>query len=421
MTYNKLTHSTNVFIHNLYDTYKGIMANSPINGKNELNIIENFVSNFYNSNYYKLKYIVVIGVGGAVSALSAIVEFSKYIHGANPKKIKVYFCNYLDKHALNNLYNKIKLDKTLFLVISNSGETLETLAILHYWKHLLILYKLNLKQHLIFITSSSYNKLYQSALDIDCKVFFYPTKVVGRFAIFSVVNTLVGTFLNLNMREFCDGGNKVMKCLEFNLSMYEGFYKNKNISFEDFQKNVIKRHIAYNNITNNIFQFLKYYYSGHHIIINISYSFYFSKLLLWYSQFIAESLGKSSLNISTISSFMPHEQHSQLQAFLNGENDKIFTCINLNDNLYKGVLLDNKMNSANYICKRKMLKYLKNKINPVRNINIKPTMASLGCFMMNAMLETCIVGERLGINPYDQQDIDNLKKELSQYCGSILL
>ena len=72
--------------------------------------------------FKKFKNIAIIGMGGSILGAEAIYEFLNY-------KIKkeIYFLNNLDEEKINKLKKKIKVDKTLFLIISKSGNTIETI------------------------------------------------------------------------------------------------------------------------------------------------------------------------------------------------------------------------------------------------------------------------------------------------------
>ena len=104
------------------------------NFENEINNIkktQNILSkdyryniNFKNLNKFKnYQKIVLIGMGGSILGSEAIKNFLQ-------KKIKkkVYFFNNLDLGVILKFKKKENLNKILFLVISKSGNTIETLS-----------------------------------------------------------------------------------------------------------------------------------------------------------------------------------------------------------------------------------------------------------------------------------------------------
>ena len=73
--------------------------------------------------FQKYKTVVVIGMGGSVLGSEAIYEFLK-----TKIKKKFFFLNNLDLETIDNLKKKISTDKSLFIIISKSGNTIETLS-----------------------------------------------------------------------------------------------------------------------------------------------------------------------------------------------------------------------------------------------------------------------------------------------------
>ena len=73
--------------------------------------------------FKKFKSIIVIGMGGSILGAEAIYNFLQ-------KKIKkkIYFFDNLDEDKIEEFKKKEKNSKVLFLVISKSGNTIETLS-----------------------------------------------------------------------------------------------------------------------------------------------------------------------------------------------------------------------------------------------------------------------------------------------------
>lgn len=75
------------------------------------------------NKFKKFKIIALIGMGGSILGAEAINNFLE-------KKIrkKIYFFNNLDERKLMKFKKKESLDKVLFLIISKSGNTIETIS-----------------------------------------------------------------------------------------------------------------------------------------------------------------------------------------------------------------------------------------------------------------------------------------------------
>ncbi|HSR73790.1 MAG TPA: hypothetical protein VLL31_03020, partial [Sulfurovum sp.] len=73
--------------------------------------------------------IAVIGIGGSSLGAKAVYEFIK---PANALSRKLYFFESTDPINITTLLSEIDITKTHFLVISKSGNTVETFAIYKY-------------------------------------------------------------------------------------------------------------------------------------------------------------------------------------------------------------------------------------------------------------------------------------------------
>ena len=88
-----------------------------------INVLDDrFKINFKNkdiSKFKKYKTVVIIGMGGSILGSEAIFEFFK-------KRIKkrIYFFNDLDENKIKE-FKKKKKSKTLFIIISKSGNTID--------------------------------------------------------------------------------------------------------------------------------------------------------------------------------------------------------------------------------------------------------------------------------------------------------
>ena len=121
----KLYGNTKKFSNNYNRVFKEILSNID-NSQNTYNLFsDTFKLNFNASKlkfFKKFKEIVIIGMGGSVLGSEAIYNFLR-------KKIKknLYFLDNMDADKLIKLKKK-NLKKVLFLTISKSGNTLETIS-----------------------------------------------------------------------------------------------------------------------------------------------------------------------------------------------------------------------------------------------------------------------------------------------------
>ena len=246
--------------------------------------------------------IVVIGIGGSSLGASAIYEFLKRKHHF---KKRLIFLETTDPIDINSKIESLNLDNTLFITISKSGTTVETVAILKYLSKIVDFNKDNL-----VVISEENTPLMNYAKELNLKTFIVPKNVGGRFSVFSVVGLVPLALVGIDIDNMLNGAKKIYNSF-FNK---EGYY---DILMEK------ARFIVENKNRFNI---------------NIVFS-YLSSLEgfnKWYVQLWAESLGKININntrqgLTPIGLVGPIDQHSFLQLIMQGKRDKTVTFIKVAD------------------------------------------------------------------------------------------
>lgn len=139
----------------------------------------------------------------------------------------------------------------------------------------------------------------------------------------------------------------------------------------------------------------------------------------WFCQLWAESLGKQGKGTTPMKAQGTTDQHSQLQLYLDGPQDKIFTFISLpKDNFahamhhpYLPEFLNGKtMADLFYAQEQATIQTLKNKGCPVRVIEIPDfSEESIGALLMHFIMETILVARLMEVNPFDQPAVEEGK------------
>jgi glucose-6-phosphate isomerase len=154
---------------------------------------------------------------------------------------------------------------------------------------------------------------------------------------------------------------------------------------------------------------------------------------LWFRQLWAESLGKQGKGTTPIRAQGAVDQHSQLQLYLSGPKDKLYTIImgeargqgpryareQLGDKALDW-LAGRTMGDLLDVSQRATAETLVRNGRPVRIIRV-PTLdeRSLGALLMHFMLETIIAADLLGIDPFDQPAVEEGKKLARQYLAEM--
>jgi glucose-6-phosphate isomerase len=166
----------------------------------------------------------------------------------------------------------------------------------------------------------------------------------------------------------------------------------------------------------------------------------------WFAQLWAESLGKraslegisQSVGSTPVSSTGPQDQHSQLQLYLDGPEDKVVTFLGLEEAVEEVQLpqipewahvweesscLDSKgiheLLTASRLATEEALR---DRGRPNQTILLKRLDAfSLGQLLMMAELETVYAGQLLNVNPFDQPAVEQIKRNVREFLSGRIM
>ena len=166
--------------------------------------------------YKSFKNIRVIGMGGSSLGTEAIYDFLKY-------KIKKNF------FFINNLNPRLKKEnnkKILNLIVSKSGNTIETIVNSN------ILVKKKDKN--IFITENKKNYLYLLGQKLKADIIHHNNYIGGRYSVLSEVGMLPAELMGLDSKKFRQFNNLIknrryLNALISNVSSTLYFIKKKNL------------------------------------------------------------------------------------------------------------------------------------------------------------------------------------------------
>ena len=131
-------------------------------------------------------------MGGSTLGAEAIYSFLK-------SKIKkdIYFLNNLEINKLKEISNKKIINKSLFIIISKSGETLETLSLVNSFQ------KGVFKQsNSIIITENKKNSLKLFAEERKILVIDHKRYIGGRYSVLSEVGMIPAFLMGLKINDF---------------------------------------------------------------------------------------------------------------------------------------------------------------------------------------------------------------------------
>ena len=369
------------------------ILNNIDNKENTLNILgKKVILDINRSNlkkFTKYKSIILIGMGGSTLGAQAIYFLLK-------QKIKknFLFLDNLDQLKIEKIKKNINLKQSFFIIISKSGNTIETLI-----NSSLLEDKITSKNTII-ITEQKNNLLNTFARNKKILHINHKNYIGGRFSVLSEVGMVPAYFMGLKIESF----------------------RKKLLSFFKPKENLILTESAVK---------LAHIYSLKKIksIVFLNYSPQLNKFLHWCQQLIAESLGKNGKGILPVVSPAPRDHHSLLQLYLDGPKDKFFYIFSLNMNKNMKItsnvfgkafkFTQNKQLSDIIESQKKALtNILRIKKIPFREFKInKINEEAIGELFSYFMLETVLVGKLIGVNPFNQPAVEEVKILTKKYLS----
>ena len=350
-----------------------------------LNILnKNYKFNFdFNDlkKFKKFKKIAIVGMGGSILGPEAIYNFLKF-----KIKKKVYFFNNLDNSMIVNFEKTKNNNNTLFIIISKSGNTIETLTNLSFLKILK-----NKSKSLIIISEKKDNVLYSLAKKFNLFFIEHKKTIGGRYSVLSEVGIVPAFLMGLDILQIRRNIRKYISFKE------KGFLKDSVIKLACILKE--------KKLNNLIF---------------LNYCPELEKFLYWCQQLVAESLGKNNFGYMPIISNVPKDHHSLLQLYLDGPKKNFFYIFSLKENFSKKINYKN-ISKINYLNQKTLdeikdaqksaliKSLLKNKISFREFIINKKDEKTIGELFSYFILETIFVGKLVGINPFNQPAVEQVK------------
>jgi glucose-6-phosphate isomerase len=336
--------------------------------------------------------LIVIGMGGAVLNPESALEL------CNSKKsnVRIHFLHNTDPLYLQNLLDKVSLKDCAIVAISNSGNTLETNSLVGV---MISEYKKagikDLGRNFYVITNLKSGGLHGIAKRIDATIIEHQSQISGRYSGLSNVTSFVAQIAGIDMESFFDGADEVI-----NEYMNQGA-----------DSSPVKAAISIRS-------------SGLKMMVNIGYLQSFGPYLEWYSQIIAESLGKDGDGITPIRGLGPNDQHSMMQLYLDAQKDKIYSLFYVDKiNELSNDFITSDLPELSYIANKKLIdintanfKATKHALIkrglPTRTIHISDLSAkSIGSLVAHSMLEIITLGHMMNINVFNQPGVELIKSE----------
>ncbi|MFP6581965.1 MAG: glucose-6-phosphate isomerase [Candidatus Hydrogenedentota bacterium] len=366
--------------------------------------------------------LVVLGIGGSALGITTLFtalkspyhnQLTREERGGAPK---LFVMDNVDPDTFAEMLRVCPPEKTVFNVISKSGGTAETISQL-----LIVLDSLKkhldtaqLKKHVVVTMSPPSSKgkaspLQQIQQRYKLPAFQIPLNVGGRFSIFSPVGLFPASVLGMNIDAMISGCRAMDKRTSKASLLENPAYLRAAVHYLLCQK------------------------KGKAMSVMLPYSDKLKGVSDWYCQLWAESIGKIvpatkdtpaySVGQTPIKALGATDQHSQLQLYLEGPNDKLLT-----------VLEETKFNTKLTIPKSEKslpsAKYLQGKtMNQLMSAERRATVdalrecdrpvirvtfpevneSTISQFLYMLEVETAMAGQLFEIDAFDQPAVELIK------------
>ena len=247
------------------------------------------------------KYFIHVGIGG--SALGPDMFLKAF--GSN-RGVNFIFINNIDPDDLHRQLKTVDIKEALIYIVSKSGTTAETVAAMSILTQELAkagITEAQYKDYFVFCTDPVKGDLRKIAANWNVETLSVPANVGGRFSVLTPVGFLPMLFAGINPDKVLKGAAEI----QANLS--------DKVKGQDFFK---------------LASWIKDLHDqGIRQTVMMPYSSLLKEFSAWFVQLWGESLGKEGKGLTPVPAYGATDQHSQMQLFMEGPEDKTLFLIEI--------------------------------------------------------------------------------------------
>lgn len=342
---------------------------------------------------------IVLGIGGSALGPRAIVEALSPFHNLS-KKPRIFICDNVDPGTFRHVISLVNLKKTVVNVITKSGSTAETMAsFMVMWEELSKAVGKEPRNFVIATTDPLGGNLRKIANDTGMRTLTIPSGVGGRYSVLSPVGLLPAEVIGVDSAEMLKGARDIHDiCLNPNV------WENPAYLFGS---------LLY--LMNRDF--------GRNINVMLPYADGLKPFSEWFCQLWAESLGKNGVGMTPYPSLGTVDQHSQMQLWMEGPEDKVVTFIKVVDYGMdiKIPQVFNSVEGISYLSGRTFSELIKAEeesselaLSENKRPNMTITLPVIDPYHLGQLfhffgIATAFTGFLLGVNPFDQPGVEEGK------------
>jgi glucose-6-phosphate isomerase len=350
----------------------------------------------------KYNTIAIIGIGGSSLGIKAI---ERLLRPKTPNAKKILYFENSDPISVNQEISRLDKRHTLFIVISKSGGTVETLSI---FKRILATFDLEVERSDQIMVISDEGSILSKFADLNhLRRFVIPSNVGGRFSVLSAVGMVPLTLAGFDTLELLKGAQ----------SFLERFLERR-------EDHLLEKAVFYISHSDCL-----------PINVLFAYSDTFEEFGKWMVQIWGESLGKRNIRgervgLTPISLIGSVDQHSFLQLIVEGPLNKTVTFMRISESEGTVMIPDISLPfleksdfvngySFNELINAQCMATMKSVIESDVSVDeiewVSVDEYSVGEMILYYELLTSTAGALLEINTYDQPGVEIGKKILQEY------
>ncbi|NLD05042.1 MAG: glucose-6-phosphate isomerase [Synergistaceae bacterium] len=346
--------------------------------------------------------IIHVGIGGsALGSLMLNQALLGEFRNCEDVRPRFYLADNPDPTKTRAIWEQVKDGRVALVGVSKSGATAETMSQFLWFRNEMIKLRGRVEGDILVITDPQKGIFRSFAQNSGCRVIDLPASVGGRYSVLSAAGLVSAGAVGIDIDALLSGAGKMKKYL--------------------LENDSIDTNPAW------LASSLHLYHEkqGRPMAVIMPYSSKMAFFAEWFAQLWGESLGKKGMGTTPVRAVGAIDQHSQVQLYIDGPDDKLFTIINFKKH-------GDQVSVPPVDCDAlKPLSYLDGaEIGNMLGLEAMSTAAAIvktghpliwveidkiDCSTLGALIfyyeyMTAMTGRMMGIDPFDQPGVEQGKK-----------
>lgn len=354
--------------------------------------------------------IVHVGIGG--SSLGNLMLHQALLPlyaNERPGGSRFYLADNPDPDKALAIWERVSGSRVALIGVSKSGATAETMSqFLWFWSKMEEAAGGPVDDDILVITDPEGGVFRSYARATGCRSLEIPPSVGGRFSVLTPCGLVTAAALGADAKALMRGAREMRDYLAARTSVGENpaFYLAALSRYHEKQ--------------------------GRNMTVLMPYANRLETFAEWFAQLWGESLGKDGMGSTPVRALGAIDQHSQVQLYTAGPDDKLYTLIDVKhraEDITLPLVPDESLASLSYLSQRQMAEMLEyeamstaaaliKKDRPVVWIELEKLDArTLGALVFFYEYTTALTGHLMGVDPFDQPGVEQGKRYTYGWMG----